>query len=288
MKNKITLTKGNIASGKSTWANQQVDDADGQIVNINKDDLRACLHNKKHSKGRESFVLKVQEAIIEVALREGKDVIISDINLSDSHLKRITEKFGDRAEIIVNDSFLSVSLNECILRDSKRPNPIGAKAIRQMHRQYLEKPWEPLVQDETLPHCCLFDLDGTVFQKSPDRGYFEWDKVDLDFPKEYVVNLLKLYRNNGNAIILLSGRDEKSKQKTLDCLNKYNIPCDDLIMRTENDMRSDDIVKKELFDQHVRDKYYVECVVDDRPKVLRLWFELGLNCFSVNHPDNEF
>ena len=139
-----------------------------------------------------------------------------------------------------------------------------------------------------MPHCCLFDLDGTVFQKSPDRGYFEWDKVDLDFPKEYVVNLLKLYRNNGNAIILLSGRDEKSKQKTLDCLNKYNIPFDDLIMRTENDMRSDDIVKKELFDQHVRDKYYVECVVDDRPKVLRLWFELGLNCFSVNHPDNEF
>jgi len=287
-KQSITMTVGNICSGKTTFANSEVDKGNGQIININKDLLREMLHHSNHSKGREVFILKAQESLIELALNEGKDIIISDTNLHDSHLKRITEKFGDKAEIIVNDSFLQVSLKECIERDSKRANPVGEKAIRQMYNQYLKKDWKPLEQDINLPKICIFDLDGTVFLKSPDRGYYEWNKVNLDTPKEYVVNILRLYKETGHKIILLSGRKEEARSGTIECLEKYNIPFDDLFMRSDSDDRSDDIVKRELFDNHIRDKYYVECVVDDRNKVVRLWFELGLNVFSVNHPDNEF
>jgi predicted kinase len=287
---KITLTKGPIASGKTTWAIQQVDQSNGGTVNINKDDLRAMLHNNKHSDGREDLIIKMQEAMIDVALAAGKHVILSDTNLNPTHFERIKNKFGSRAKIEINEDFMTVDINECIRRDSKRPNPVGEKAIRNSFNKWIrkDKPQNLIQQDENLPKCCLFDLDGTIFIKYPDRDYYEWDKVALDTPKSYVVNLLKIYKMSGFKIILLSGRKEKSRIGTVECLNKYNIPFDDLFMRLDCDDRSDDIVKREIFDNYINNKYYVEFVVDDRPKVLRLWFQIGLNVFSVNHPDNEF
>ncbi len=56
-------------------------------------------------------------------------------------------------------------------------------------------------------------------------------------------------------------------------------------MRKTGDKRDDTIVKKELFDSFKND-YYVEYVIDDRPKVVRMWRSLGLFTFQVN--DKEF
>ena len=42
--NKIYVTKGLPASGKTTWANEKVSTGEGKIININKDDLRSMLH----------------------------------------------------------------------------------------------------------------------------------------------------------------------------------------------------------------------------------------------------
>ena len=51
----------------------------------------------------------------------------------------------------------------------------------------------------------IFDLDGTLFIKSPDRGYYDWNNVHLDTPKLFVKNLLDNYSKLGFKIILLSG-----------------------------------------------------------------------------------
>lgn len=174
---------------------------------------------------------------------------------------------------------------------TQRPRPLGAGSLtREQYKRWIKKDMEfkTIQQNENLPKCCLFDLDGTLFNKSPERGYFEWNKVHLDFPKNYVLNVLKLYKNSGHKIILLSGRKEEARDGTIQCLNQYNIPYDSLFMRADDDDRSDEIVKRELFEYYIRNNYYVECVVDDRLKVIRMWYELGLNVFCVNHPDNEF
>jgi hypothetical protein len=55
-------------------------------------------------------------------------------------------------------------------------------------------------------------------------------------------------------------------------------------MRAEKDNRKDSIIKRELFDKHIRDKYHVDFVLDDRDQVVRMWRrELGLTCLQVNY-----
>lgn len=43
----------------------------------------------------------------------------------------------------------------------------------------------------------------------------------------------------------------------------------------------DSIIKRELFEAHVRDTYAVRFVLDDRNQVVRMWRSLGLTCLQV-------
>ena len=52
-------------------------------------------------------------------------------------------------------------------------------------------------------------------------------------------------------------------------------------MRSEGDYRPDTIVKKELFDNHVRNKYNVVLAIDDRPCMVDLWNDLGIKTWAV-------
>jgi hypothetical protein len=57
-------------------------------------------------------------------------------------------------------------------------------------------------------------------------------------------------------------------------------------MRTVGDVRRDSIVKKELFETHVANRYFIQMVIDDRDQVVDLWrLELGLPCVQVNYGD---
>jgi hypothetical protein len=53
-------------------------------------------------------------------------------------------------------------------------------------------------------------------------------------------------------------------------------------------MRSDDIVKEEIYDNNIKDKYYVDFVIDDRMKVIRMCCNLGLNVVSCYPLATEF
>lgn len=60
-------------------------------------------------------------------------------------------------------------------------------------------------------------------------------------------------------------------------------------MRPKNDNRKDSVVKKEMFDKYIRDKYYIEAVFDDRLQVCQMWHnEIGLPLFRVGDPDADF
>ena len=53
-------------------------------------------------------------------------------------------------------------------------------------------------------------------------------------------------------------------------------------MRKDNDNRSDTIIKREIFDEFIRDKYMPMFVIDDRPCVVEMWVSMGLFVFNVN------
>ena len=86
-------------------------------------------------------------------------------------------------------------------------------------------------------------------------------------------------------------------QNTLDWLNKNfeELPvkymeldddaCYSLIMRKQGDFRADDIVKKELYETYLKDKFNVLCVFDDRDKVVKMWREEGILCNQVYYGD---
>lgn len=139
--------------------------------------------------------------------------------------------------------------------------------------------------------CIICDLDGTLSLfdrnlKSPYDRDFENDDVN-----KRVLFILKSwsYFNPTGVIQFLSGRNNKFTEQTLEFLNKHliGIPYN-LIMRQNKDFRKDVVVKEEMYNTWIKDKYEVDFVIDDRLQVCRLWYSLNLFVFNVNQGLEEF
>ncbi len=279
--NKIYVTKGLPASGKTTWANEKVSTGEGKIININKDDLRSMLHAGKGSKYREAFVIESQTALTKLALSMGHDVIWSDTNLNPIHEER-ARTLSDCVEIV--DHFLQVTIEDCISRDKNRINPVGEKAIRDQYNKWLRKAPELLVQDETKQKALIVDADGTLAHMS-GRSPFDWSRVGEDSVDDTVADVVRLHKAAGYDIIIVSGRDAVCRQITEDWLNSHNIPFDYIYMRAQGDSRKDYVVKREIFDNYIRGHWNIKFVLDDRNSVVKTWREIGLKCFQVAEGD---
>lgn len=278
----IIMTKGLPASGKTTWAKKMIEAFPGMYKRINKDDLRAMLDAGIWSGKNENFVLQIRNLFINEALYSGYDVIVDDTNLHPKHeedLRNLATKYG--ADFIIQD-FTGVPLSTCIERDSKRENSVGRNVILQMYNQFLKKEYK---QPKDKPHCIICDLDGTLalFDGNPYDRDFSQDKVN---PAVHEV-IKSVQSKEILNVIILSGRTDKAESETREWLNKLfsNSNLYELHMRKEGDNRKDAIVKQEMFEEFVKDKYQVDFVLDDRNQVVDLWRGMGLTCFQVNYGD---
>ena len=52
-------------------------------------------------------------------------------------------------------------------------------------------------------------------------------------------------------------------------------------MGNADDSRKDSIVKQEIYEMCIKDKYNVLFVLDDRDQVVNMWREQGLKCLQV-------
>ena len=59
-------------------------------------------------------------------------------------------------------------------------------------------------------------------------------------------------------------------------------------MRTSGDMRKDVIIKEEIFNAYIKNKYFVAGWSDDRLQVSKWVYEQGLPLFRVNDPEANF
>jgi predicted kinase len=279
---KLIITKGLPASGKTTWAKEYIQ-KHPETANLCKDDLRLQLSGTNK---REKRIIKVRDLLTEYYFEQGYSVIWSDTNLNPVHLRRATELATKyQAELSVRD-FTNVSLTECIRRDLLRSNSVGQQAIEQMYYDYLYAPESAPSNDPQLPNCYLVDIDGTL-AINHTRSPFAWERVNEDAVNPVVATTIeKLGRDT--QIILLSGRSIVCYDLTVAWLKQYNINYKELLMRAANDQRPDDVLKSELYYFHIRDRYNVIGVIDDRPKVCRMWRSLGLSVFQVGNPDYEF
>lgn len=276
---KVFLTKGLPASGKSTWAKKLIAENPNSYKRINKDDLRAMLDDNKHSNDSEKFILQVRDAMILMSIENGKHTIIDDTNLAPKHEERIRELIKGKAELVIQD-FTDVPLETCIERDLKRTASVGEKVIRGMHKQFLMQV-ETYVENAELPKAIIVDIDGTL-AKMNGRSPFEWNKVKEDTCNAVVKGLVNAYTE---TVIIFSGRDKICKQDTIDWLKENEIKYTELFMRDEGNNEKDAIIKRRMFEQNIRGKYFVEYVLDDRNQVVEMWRNIGLTCLQVADGD---
>ncbi len=190
--------------------------------------------------------------------------------------------------------FFDISLSEAIDRDNKRTvGHVGQKVIRGMYNQFIAplKKAKRLEQDPSLPHCIICDIDGTIAEKG-DRDIYDTTKVGLDTPKKEIIDIIKMIYNSGKFVIFFSGRKEAARSDTAKWIwdnvfgDMTNTCHFQLHMRKDDDNRKDSIIKKELFDAHVRGKFFVEFWLDDRNQVVEMIRnELGLTCLQVAEGD---
>lgn len=128
----------------------------------------------------------------------------------------------------------------------------------------------------------LCDIDGTIALRR-GRSPYDQSKV-LEDAFDPRMNFLLSSLSEKFKIIFLSGRqDTKQCREDTEKWLKDNLGLSEvtLIMRSEGDFRPDDVVKKELYQKYIKDRYNVVCVFDDRDKVVRMWRSLGLLCCQV-------
>jgi len=271
---KVILTRGLPGSGKDTWAEAEIKKAPNSYKRVNKDLLRKMLDAQSHSEDMEKFIKKVRDSIIMLAIAEGKHIIVSDTNLSPKHENHIRQLVHGKAEVVIKD-FTDVPVEECIRRDLKRFDSVGAKVIMDMYNQFLKPKPETIEYIEGLKNVTLCDLDGTLSLLN-GRSPYDASTCENDILNKPVADIIK-----GRNIIFVSGREDKDREPTIRFLVKHGIECLELFMRKTGDFRKDAIIKKEIFDEHIRGKYNVDFVLDDRNQVVELWRSIGLTCLQV-------
>jgi len=295
----VQILKGLPASGKTTYARQQVEANPGQTKRWSKDDIRAMLDGGRWSRSNERFVLDLRDQVIRQALKNNTHLIIDDTNLASKHEARIRHLVseinkleGKQHRVRIQD-FTDVPLEECIKRDLKREKSVGEKVIRDMHSQFLAPKAEVVEYNLDLPEAIVCDLDGTLALLN-GRNPYDASTCDQDLFNRPVWDIVSgAARTNtqgdfGRALFLVSGRPETHREPTERFLQNHSVFYSRLYMRGSDDRRQDVDVKRDIYNEHIKGKYNVMAVFDDRLQVCRLWHSLGLPLFRVGNPDDDF
>lgn len=247
---------------------------------------------KKKIKAKEELVTDIVNEKIDKASSENKNIISSDTNLNKDRRNSLKHKL-ERLGYVVEFKFFDIDFDKAVKWDLYRADSVGKDVLYEQYMRYHED--KKIVQDESLPECIIVDIDGTCAHMI-NRGPFNLDKVDQDIPDEEVFHIIKDNWVRGRQIIFLSGRDSccyaKTKYWLIKNLIKYvdrriishHINSYELYMRKKGDNRKDVIIKEELFNEHIRDKYNVKLVLDDRAQVcIGVWHKLGLKLLQCGN-----
>lgn len=288
---RLVMLKGLPGSGKSTWAFETLKTyPKNSWKRVNKDDLRNMIDAGRYSKGAEEFIKSIQDSMVRDLLKRGHNVIVDNTHLDpkwELHWRALAKEV--EADFVLQD-FTDVPLEECISNDFMRHisnGHVGEKVIMDMYNRYLKETpmnkWRE--HNPELSTAIVVDVDGTLADHTGIRGHHDYDRVGED---RVVAHIARLVQNISDLypILIVSGRPDAVEKDTIDWLNRHFIPFDDIYMRKTGDRRSDTIIKREIFDEHIDGKWNVEFVLDDRDRVVDMWRkDLNIPVLQVNYGD---
>ena len=279
---KVIFTVGLPGSGKTKYA-KNFCEKNTNWVRVSRDDLRR-MRGRYWLPKDEKLITALEQGSILTALSFGKNIIVDATNLNKQYVTNIKARIiTDYKDVDFETKFFDVKVEECIKRDLQRENSVGKDVIMKMYNTYLKPVKETVKQDWFLPHVSLVDLDGTVALHK-GRTPFQYDKCYTDILNLPVAKIVSnVLHKEGNRIVYMSGREASCKDMTIEWLTRHGLWTDncEIHMRRINDYRKDTVIKEELFNEHVKDKYYVDFCLDDRACIVQLWRSMGLTCLQV-------
>lgn len=292
---KIILCQGIQGSGKSTWAKAWAKEDPENRVRLNYDDLRNML-GEYWVPNREGMLKVIEEAFLLKAVQKGYDIVIDNMNLNPKTIAKY-EEWATQNNYEIQKILFDTPVDECIRRDRLRDNPIGEVVIKRTwntYRNYIicesikKMKDKELKQDPNLPHCILVDMDATLFLNTNGRPFYGDDLEPTDILKDEsipaTIEIVKNYQATGKLVIGLSGRTDTKgiRACTIKQCENVGIHLDALVLRPIGSRKRGDVSKKELFEENIKGKYYVDFVLDDSTKVVKMYRDLGLTCLQPN------
>ena len=152
------------------------------------------------------------------------------------------------------------------------------------------------------PPIYIFDIDGTLSDTTHRLHYIQdyvprkWDEfymaADRDPPRQHIVDIAKMCLAFGAEVWYWTGRSDVSRDLTIAWLGRYVDPLihvdpDRLRMRPSVDHRHDDVLKEHwLLDRTLEDdRKRIQCVFEDRTRVVNMWRRNGIHCLQVTEGD---
>lgn len=137
----------------------------------------------------------------------------------------------------------------------------------------------------------IFDVDGTLADCSHRLCYLQsdpkdWDSfygsVSDDARIKDVIQVAESLQKAGFSILIVTGRPENLMIDTIGWLRwNTGIRAGGLFFRKLGDHRPDTEVKKEMYENQIKNNFDVRGVFEDRKVVVDMWRSLGLTCFQV-------
>lgn len=301
----LVCMRGYCASGKSTRAREISKELGGVVVN--RDLIRLQLLGTYWT-GRSEDEYRVtlsEESQVKALMEAGIPTVIDATHLAPTNLRRwarMATRYGWDFTVEDVKTPVDVCLERLRRRNLESDRFIEASVLFNQAKRYPIDRWPvvekrefnptPVERDWSLPKAVIFDIDSTLAEKS-DRSPYDYSRVYEDTVYEDAAYLNWLFRGDRFKILIVSGRDDTCRYATKQWIEDNDLGYDELFMRdTERDVDEnggklpDFEVKYRLFDEHIRGKYRVEYVIDDRRQVVDLWRKIGLTVLDIR--GNEF
>lgn len=308
MSKQVIIMIGPSGSGKSTKASE-IQKKNKELQIVSRDKIRNMFERTYSLNGLdfENIINSIEENLVKNLVKKEISFIWDNMHLTKASIEdcvKLIRKID--SEYSIDLEIMNVSLAECKERNSKRTTgKISEDILENQFDKYkknfnvywealnIENKFEKYIPDSLAPEAIIVDLDGTLSHPN-GRGWFDYKDIIFDLVDKEVAGTLFLYKERGFKILIVTARENKTFDGPIyNCINtlelteqwlkENKIPYDEIFIREEFDIRKDNEVKLDLFNQKIRNNFNVQLVLDDRNLVVELWRNLGIKCYQVQN-----